>query len=64
VFSERARFPLDHAPDPDKSIVDVAASGPGTPSARSPGYSADLHVVDGDPLSDLDALRALSLVVA
>jgi imidazolonepropionase-like amidohydrolase len=36
----------------------------GTTGQLTPGLSADLLVVEGDPLSDLEALGRLELVVA
>ncbi|MFI5703993.1 amidohydrolase family protein [Streptomyces xanthochromogenes] len=53
------------------SIIDMATSGAakalglGSSTGRiAPGYSADLVLVDGDPLADLDALKNVTAVFA
>ncbi|MFF4673989.1 amidohydrolase family protein [Streptomyces sp. NPDC001279] len=53
------------------SIIDMATSeaaaalGLGSTTGRiAPGYSADLLLVDGDPLSDLNALKNIRAVIA
>lgn len=56
---------------PTSKILDMAtadaadALGLGETTGRiAPGFRADLLVVEGDPLEDLDALRAISAVIA
>ncbi|WP_414169122.1 amidohydrolase family protein [Streptoverticillium reticulum] len=56
---------------PNNRIIEMAtaqaasALGLGDVTGKiAPGYSADLLVVDGDPLADLDALRAVNTVFA
>ncbi|MCC2275510.1 amidohydrolase family protein [Streptomyces sp. ET3-23] len=56
---------------PNNRIIEMAttqaasALGLGDVTGKiAPGYSADLLVVDGDPLDDLDALRAVNTVFA
>ncbi|MFD4337854.1 amidohydrolase family protein [Streptomyces anulatus] len=53
------------------SIIDMATSeaaaalGLGSVTGRiAPGYRADLLLVDGDPLADLDALKSVRAVIA
>ncbi|MCZ0975854.1 amidohydrolase family protein [Streptomyces albulus] len=55
----------------NKQIIEMAtaqaarALGLGDVTGKiAPGYSADLLIVDGDPLADLDALRAVNTVFA
>ncbi|MDF3290168.1 amidohydrolase family protein [Streptomyces silvisoli] len=56
---------------PNSRIIEMAtgeaarALGLGDVTGRiAPGYSADLLIVDGDPLADLDALRSVNTVFA
>jgi imidazolonepropionase-like amidohydrolase len=56
---------------PNSKILDMAtvdAAGAlglgGTTGQIAPGFRADLLVIDGDPLEDLDALKAIRTVVA
>ncbi|MCX5555352.1 amidohydrolase family protein [Streptomyces sp. NBC_00038] len=56
---------------PTSKILDMAtadaadALGLGETAGRiAPGFRADLLVIEGDPLEDLDALRAISAVIA
>jgi imidazolonepropionase-like amidohydrolase len=45
------------------SVTTASALGLGTTAGTlQTGYSADLLVVDGDPLADLTALQRLTLV--
>jgi imidazolonepropionase-like amidohydrolase len=50
----------------EMATVDAAAAVglAGQTGRLSPGFRADLLIVDGDPLADLDALRRVRLVVA
>jgi len=56
---------------PASKIIDMAtadaadALGLGETTGRiAPGFRADLLVIEGDPLEDLDALRAIRAVIA
>ncbi|AXG82652.1 amidohydrolase family protein [Streptomyces paludis] len=56
---------------PNAKIIDMATADAadalglgGTAGRIAPGYRADLLLVDGDPLADLDALKAVEAVFA
>jgi imidazolonepropionase-like amidohydrolase len=56
---------------PTSKILDMATAGAAdalglgeTTGRIAPGFRADLLVIEGDPLEDLDALRAISAVIA
>ncbi|MBV9024168.1 MAG: amidohydrolase family protein [Streptomycetaceae bacterium] len=66
ALSFYAHLGLANAKIIDMATADAASAlGLGETTGRiAPGFRADLLVIDGDPLEDLDALKAVRMVVA